>query len=566
VQGSDANRERQPNQKQNQNQKQKRLPPFFNLLLPLLVVTFFSLRQSSQTTSQLLESSTFDSGRSFDGERQRTWPVQRSHVHLTELEAAKAPSSLKNLQIQVETVDQEQKQIDSENETVAVVQPEDTEHTEHTEHTKDTPKTNNTTVAYAVSLIKCNNNKNSPTAGLIDGSLVLRHSIHNISVRNPDSGSKYDYKMYAIVHKQAESCSQPLKDAGFEILVVDAPVKKQDIRGAFVRQRISRAYCCGADEFIKLYAYTEFPEEIFVHVDIDFAFFKPMDHLFDAILYDKDTKEGKHARAMIERERDTDEWPDQIDAFITRDWHQVAPKKFPPGYQAGFMVGRKNPQVLEEVIEIIKEGNYSEGIGMTSGWGNLGYGGYVGAMAMQGVMAYYYDHIRPNTSVELNQCRHNHMGLDVRYNRAPYFNKKYGKKGQCRNASPDDVCEDCMVTEPEKIYSIHYTQCRKPWTCIGTGAAGGKNSNGKPGTAIETNAVRVDHCMMLLQKWHALRVDMEEKLSQLTGDLSILQEGTNGTYNSEFFLGHCTHDGNDGYIRLKSEDESFARLHEIYSS
>eukprot|EP00531_Pseudo-nitzschia_arenysensis_P011270 CAMPEP_0116134264 /NCGR_PEP_ID=MMETSP0329-20121206/10552_1 /TAXON_ID=697910 /ORGANISM="Pseudo-nitzschia arenysensis, Strain B593" /LENGTH=214 /DNA_ID=CAMNT_0003628961 /DNA_START=263 /DNA_END=903 /DNA_ORIENTATION=- len=197
VQGSDANRERQPNQKQ--NQKQKRLPPFFNLLLPLLVVTFFSLRQSSQTTSQLLESSTFDSGRSFDGERQRTWPVQRSHVHLTELEAAKAPSSLKNLQIQVETVDQEQKQIDSENETVAVVQPEDTEHTEHTEHTKDTPKTNNTTVAYAVSLIKCNNNKNSPTAGLIDGSLVLRHSIHNISVRNPDSGSKYDYKMYAIV-------------------------------------------------------------------------------------------------------------------------------------------------------------------------------------------------------------------------------------------------------------------------------------------------------------------------------------------------------------------------------
>ena len=419
-----------------------------------------------------------------------------------------------------------------------------------------------TTVAYAVSLIQCSS-KHANSAGLVDASLVMRHSIHQTSVRNPNSGSKYDYKMYAIVHRDAEKCSKPLKDAGFELIVVDPPVQPDEIRQEFLRKNIQRAFCCGHDEFIKLYAYNKMPEELFVHADIDFAFYKPMDHLFDAILYSKESEQGKLARSMIERERDTDTWPDKIDAFITRDWHQVAPNKFPPGYQAGFIVGRRNPQVFDEMIEVIKEGNYSEGWGWKSGWGSKGYGGYIGAMAMQGLVAYYYDHIRPNTTVELNQCRHNHMGLDVRYNAAPNFRKRYGRKGQCRNGREDDVCEDCMVTEVDKIYSIHYTVCSKPWQCLAKGAKGGELPNGKP--AIATNAAHLDHCMILLEKWHALRLDLEHKLFNLTGDSSIF-EGTNGTYNSNVFLGHCKEDGYDGYIRLSGKQESYTRFDEIYAS
>ena len=38
-------------------------------------------------------------------------------------------------------------------------------------------------------------------------------------------------------------------------------------------------------------------------------------------------------------------------------------------------------------------------------WGGLGYGGFQGAMAYQGVVAYYYDQLGPNTAVELNVCR-----------------------------------------------------------------------------------------------------------------------------------------------------------------
>lgn len=169
--------------------------------------------------------------------------------------------------------------------------------------TSDKPKA--PTVAYVVSFIQCSGTATN-SAGLVDASLVMRHSIHQISVRNPDSGSKYDYKMYAIVHRQAETCSETLKHAGFEIILVDPPVQKKEIRGDYLRKKIQREFCCGHHEFIKLYAYNKVPEEVFVHVDIDYAFFKPMDHLYDAILYSKESEDGKRARSLIELERETD--------------------------------------------------------------------------------------------------------------------------------------------------------------------------------------------------------------------------------------------------------------------
>lgn len=125
------------------------------------------------------------------------------------------------------------------------------------------------TVAYAVSFIKCGDFQ-THSAGLIDASLVLRHSVHKISRRDATSGSKYDYKMYAIVHRDAEECSGVLRDVGFEVVVVDPPVKQENIRGEFLRKNIHREWCCGADEFIKLFAYT-LPAEIIVHVSVFFV-------------------------------------------------------------------------------------------------------------------------------------------------------------------------------------------------------------------------------------------------------------------------------------------------------
>ena len=176
----------------------------------------------------------------------------------------------------------------------------------------------NITIAYAISLVKCGD-RQSTEAGLIDASVVMRHSIHLTHQQ-----SKYNYKMYAIVHKNAEGCSKALEDSGFEIVVVDQPIQKSEIRGEFLRKNIQKEWCCGHQEFIKLYAYS-LPQPIIVHVDIDFAFYQPIDHLFDAILYDKDSPEGKEARSYIALERAEEEFPDKIDGFITRDWPQAIP-------------------------------------------------------------------------------------------------------------------------------------------------------------------------------------------------------------------------------------------------
>ncbi len=58
-----------------------------------------------------------------------------------------------------------------------------------------------------------------------------------------------------------------------------------------------------------------------------------MDALFDAIRFEMDSEEGQMARGQLLLERPDEVLPNKIDAFITRDWPQVAPNKFPPGYQ-----------------------------------------------------------------------------------------------------------------------------------------------------------------------------------------------------------------------------------------
>jgi len=399
-------------------------------------------------------------------------------------------------------------------------------------------------IAYAVSFVKCGDHQNSP-AGLIDASLVLRHSIYKISSRYPSSGSKYDFKMYAIVHTQAQACAEVLGKVGYEVIVKDPPLQKNEIRGEELRKNIHKERCCGHDEFIKLYAYT-LPEKIIVHLDLDVALFKPMDHLYDAILYDKDSKHGQAARKLIQLERPEEKLPDTIGAFLTRDWSQVKPGKWPPGYQAGFLVARRDPSVLTELVEIIKEGDYQQGWGHAYGWGHKGYGGYIGAMAMQGLVAYYYDHVRTKDAVELNQCLFNHMGVDVKH------------RNKCRNGR--DTCEDCTVTPIDQIYSMHFTTCRKPWLCQATGDPRG-NKNGVRGAAINTQFVKVKHCLEMSKEWHILRSNLENTLYNITNDETI-HDGVSGDYEKSYFLGHCADDGK--YIKFSGTSESIERLKELY--
>jgi hypothetical protein len=129
-------------------------------------------------------------------------------------------------------------------------------------------------VAYVISLIKCGDHQ-STVSGLTDAVAVLRHSVHRNSVRS-GTDSRYDYKFYALVHKDAERCSGDLKELGFEILVRDSPIKLEEIQSESLRKAVPKAWCCGHAEFIKLYAYTLTEHPVVVHMDVDFLLTKPM--------------------------------------------------------------------------------------------------------------------------------------------------------------------------------------------------------------------------------------------------------------------------------------------------
>lgn len=441
-------------------------------------------------------------------------------------------------------------------------------------------------IAYVISLVKCGDRQSS-TAGLIDAALVLRHSVHLQSIRNPASGSKYDYHMYAIVHSNALECSQILKTVGksfnlvilyipassrldstlyahtfaflgFTRIIADTPIQQKDIKSELLRTNIHREWCCGHHEFIKLEAYNLVQHPVVVHVDIDFLFLKPMDILYDAIVFDKDSELGAAARRLIPMERPHEMLPDTIDTFITRDWPQVVPGR-KPGYQAGFVVLRPDPTVPKELYKIILEGNFTPGFSRENGWGGLGYGSFVGAMAMQGLMAYYYDIIRPQSAVELNQCRYNWMGMDVLYRAQPNFSEKLSKTGMCRSNKLE--CEQCYETNTRLIHNVHFTQCRKPWNCVGLGEKGGDH-----GKKIDTGAGNYEKCMEMVTKWHEIRLDFETKLFALTKDDRIMEAATKSDYKVEIFRGHCAGEGGSNYSQIDASQATFAEVPKMYQA
>ena len=426
------------------------------------------------------------------------------------------------------------------------------------------------TIGYAVSLIKCSDKQTTPE-GIIDAALVLRHSIHLVHA----SSQHYpNYKMYAFVHPDAVPCSDGLRDAGFTVRVHASPVAARDIAGDFLRNHIDKEWCCGSAEFMKLYAYRLTDVAIVVHMDMDFLLLQPMEHVYDAMLYDAQSEIGQTARQQLELEfppastttkTTTVVLPERIDAMMTRDWPQVMPGR-KAGFQAGFLIVKPNPGVFDLIVDVIRQGDYVDGYGRDNGWSGMGYGVFVGAMAMQGLLAFVYDALLYDTWVELNQCRFNHIGMDVRYRAAPSFRKNHPKVGQCRNDR--DSCEDCMVTPLSDIYSVHFNQCRKPWNCIGSGS----RELPEDKFAIPQDQVHLDHCLELVTEWHRVRTDLETKLQQQQQHVGLsplsnskISASMSGDYKTLQFQGHCMSYGGGGYLRLAGGDvETLRRIPELY--
>ena len=56
--------------------------------------------------------------------------------------------------------------------------------------------------------------------------------------------------------------------------------------------------------------------------------------------------------------------------------------------------------------------------------------------------------------------------------------------------------------------------------------------------------------MELVTRWHEIRADFENKLFELTNDVSI-KKGQAGEHKVEYFRGHCMGEGGSEYLNFE---------------
>jgi hypothetical protein len=181
-------------------------------------------------------------------------------------------------------------------------------------------------------------------------------------------------------------------------------------------------------------------------------------------------------------------------------------------------------------------------------------------MAYQGVVAFFYDVLRPNTAVELNVCRWNQVAADVIWRGPERMNEHHL---QCRDhprtflpdGKPDYVsntrCEDCRNTPIDVVKSAHYTACKKPWEC--TIAHPRVPKNKRQSYRLE-NLVNVSYCMNLVREWFELRKEFEIAL-EVASDGKVKPAPRIGTYENQYFMGYCH--GSGGYIAMDPPPDDF---------
>ncbi|KAH8056118.1 hypothetical protein JL721_10083 [Aureococcus anophagefferens] len=297
---------------------------------------------------------------------------------------------------------------------------------------------------------------------------VLGHS----AVRSHRNGSRYDAALVAFVAPQvSEAGRSKLRRVGFRVLEKPLPVEVEDIEGDFLRSRISSNGCCGAWELLKLYAWSLTEYHRVVHLDMDSLVLQNFDELFD-----DEPVEGAatlSAAAVAANDRNLK----NVDASLppiagvhgqyTFDWNMAQrPWGANPPVQGGFFVARPNLDVFEEMVAIVRKGDFR------GGWGGTRAGSFYGGMTIQGLLPYYFRHVRPRLGREVRGCVYNNMASN------PRSAGGFGK-GECRDgtvpgagAYTGDIakgdCDDCRLTDVAAVKVVHFTICQKPWICHGT--------------------------------------------------------------------------------------------------
>ncbi len=262
------------------------------------------------------------------------------------------------------------------------------------EDNNDTSNTRKMKIAIAITVTR--------DGPYLDGAAILQHSMVMTK-------SRHDIEFVAIVHKEVQTTRPALKALGFKIIEYLPPILSSDIRGRHLRESIDGSGCCGALELLKIRAYQLVQYDRVLVMDMDAIFLKNIDHLFESVSI------GKHL-------------------LYTEDEAMDNPGSKAAPVQGGFLLMTPSHKVYNELVEILREGDFRPG----SAWGGTDIGWCWGGATVQGILAYYFNIIAPkDASVVLDLCTYNAM---------------VGTK-------------PCMKTPFSDIYSVHFTLCQKPWEC-----------------------------------------------------------------------------------------------------
>ena len=367
------------------------------------------------------------------------------------------------------------------------------------------------TIGFAVAITSCGSDNSAKTAfPIAQAASVLKHSIERASIHGRQG--RYDYQLYAIHHPNATECASTLAPLGFQLVARDTPVPVSEIKGDFLREHIVKNGCCGEKELIKFEAFTLTQHPVVVLLDLDALLLKPLDEIFDLILYRKLPPAETLGHYLMWPER---ELPWDIQVLYTIDYAMLGPKRRIKPFQGGFTVLKPNQTIYDEFVSIIREGDFRNG----GGWGGKT-GKFWGGQTFQGLMPYYFQVLHPGRAVELNWCTFNNMASPSR-DGGVVDDKPHGT---C--FTNQETCEDCRSRPIDQVVSTHFTVCQKPWNCM----------------RLQKDILQMRLCRQFHHAWFQARSELEQSWGRSGwGEYSV---------EREHFFGFCKKNGLQGFTLI----------------
>merc|ERR1712060_419654 len=230
--------------------------------------------------------------------------------------------------------------------------------------------------------------------GFLDSAAALAQSVL-------EAKSEFKLDLLAILSPEVINVRPALRRIGYRIVEKPLPVELSEIKNKQLVKELEVDGCCGPWEYLKLWAWTLDEYDRVLQVDADVHFHRNFDDLFKyntTLLWTHGALGGSEVM------------------------------------NGGFLVVRPNRQHFDDMVSIVRGGDWRE----NTGW--LGkccwtYGG----RTIQGLVPAYYIHIILRDHYEIDRCRYNNM---VEINR-------------------------CMTWRFQDVKSNHFTVCQKPWFCLG---------------------------------------------------------------------------------------------------